>query len=190
MSSIQIKKGCIYYYGNPAGYVKEQTAVVDTMFQSEELQHWLSEKNITATWTDGIFEQISSGEKITELNENIEPLKKVRIWQLKPDSDFDLRFISLEESQKKFGEPKIENYETIYDGELSTNNLESIYTKFNIDHPQGYQGHSLSMSDVVELYDDENSSYYYVDRFGFEEIGFKQALSQIQEQNTVPSITM
>ncbi|HBF65738.1 MAG TPA: hypothetical protein DDW34_08355, partial [Clostridium sp.] len=97
------------------------------------------------------------GEKLAELNGEIKPLKKVRIWQLRADSDFALRFISLKESQKKFGEPRIENYETVYDGELATNDLEGIYTKFNIDHPHGYEGHSLSMSDVVELYDDEGS---------------------------------
>lgn len=174
MNNIQIKKGCIYYYGNPAGYLKEQNAVVDIMFQKEELKQWLSEKNLSATWTDGVFERLSRGEKLAELNGEIKPLKKVRIWQLKADSDFDLRFISLEESQKKFGEPRIENYEIVYDGELATNDLEGIYTKFNIDHPHGYEGHSLSMSDVVELYDDEGSTFHYVDRMGFQEIGFKQ----------------
>ena len=180
MSNIQIKKGCIYYYGNPAGYVKEQIAMVDTMFQREDLKHWLSEKNLAVTWTDGVFERLSRGEKLAELNGEIKALKKVRIWQLKADSDFALRFISLEESQKKFGEPRIENYETVYDGELATNDLEGIYTKFNIDHPYGYEGHSLSMSDVVELYDDEGSVFHYVDQFGFKEIGFKQLKQDMQ----------
>jgi len=86
----------------------------------------------------------------------------------------------LEESQKKFGEPGIENYETVYDGELATNDLEGIYTKFNIDHPYGYEGHSLSMSDVVELYDDEGSIFHYVDRMGFQEISFKQLKQDMQ----------
>lgn len=180
MSNIQIKKGCIYFYGNPAGYVKEQIAVVDTMFQREELEEWLTKKNLSANWTDGVFERLSMGEKLAELNGEIKPLKKVRIWQLKADSDFALRFISLEESQKKFGEPRIENYETVYDGELATNDLEGIYTKFNIDHPYGYEGYSLSMSDVVELYDDEGRFFYYVDRIGFKEIGFKQHTQDMQ----------
>lgn len=188
MSNTQIKKGCLYYYGNPAGFVKEQTAIVDTMFQSEELQQWLSEKNITATWADGIFEQLSNGEKTIGINEEIKPLKKIRIWQLKPDSDFNLRFISLEECQKKFGEPNMENYETVYDGEFMTNDLEHIFTKLNINLPPGYQGHSLSMSDVVELYDDKDNNFFYVDSFDFKEISFERILSQ--EQNTAPTITM
>ena len=55
---------------------------------------------------------------------------------------------------------------------METNNLEALYTKFNIDHPPGYAGHSLSMSDVLELYDENGSNFFYCDRFGFQEIGF------------------
>jgi hypothetical protein len=38
------------------------------------------------------------------------------------------------------------------------------------------------MSDVVELYDDNGSEFYYVDRFGFKEINFEQQ-DQIQDIN-------
>ena len=30
--------------------------------------------------------------------------------------------------------------------------LEDIYTRFNIDHPKDFKGHSLSVSDVVVLH--------------------------------------
>ena len=97
----------------------------------------------------------------------------MRIWQLKPDSDFELRFRSYDEILKACGESSIQNYEAVYDGELETNDLEAIYTKFNVDHPDGFSGHSLSISDVVELYDDSGSEFHYVDRIGFKEIEFK-----------------
>ena len=64
------------------------------------------------------------------------------------------------------------DYQTVYDGEVETNDLEALYTKFNTAHPPGYAGHSLSMSDVLELYDENGSSFFYCDRFGFQEIGF------------------
>ncbi len=51
--------------------------------------------------------------------------------------------------------------------------MEEIYTKFNLNHPHGFTGHSLSISDVIELYDDNGSEFYYVDRFGFKEIDFE-----------------
>ncbi|MDO0825560.1 YodL domain-containing protein [Desulfosporosinus nitroreducens] len=40
-----------------------------------------------------------------------------------------------------------------------SNSLEAIYSKFNSNHPPGYTGHSLSISDVVELYDGEGSEF-------------------------------
>ena len=48
-----------------------------------------------------------------------------------------------------FGEPKSINYYVVFDGEIETNSLEEIYTKFNTEHPLGFKGHSLSMSDVM-----------------------------------------
>jgi hypothetical protein len=174
MSGIEMRNGSIVYYGNPAGYVKENKATVDRMFQSMEFEEWIAEKKFIPNWTDGVFERISKGEKISELQEDRKPLKNVRIWQLKVDSDFELRFRSYDEILKISGEPDLKNYEVVYDGELDTNDLESIYTKFNMDHPNGFRGHSLSISDVVELYDESGSEFHYVDRFGFQEIEFKE----------------
>lgn len=74
---------------------------------------------------------------------------------------------------EKFGELNMRDYETVYDGEVETNNLESIYVKFNVEHCKGFTGHSLSMSDVVELYEDTGSEFHYVDRFGFKQFNFK-----------------
>ncbi len=171
MSSIEMKKGCIVYYGNPAGYVKENIAIIDEMFRSKEFEKWLYEKGFNPTWKEGVFEKLSSGKKIEEFS--IKQLKNVRIWQLRSNSDFDLRFISYDEVLKSFGEPDKENYELVYDGEIESNDLESIYTKFNLNHPIGFTGHSLSMSDVVELYDSTGSEFHYVDRFGFKKINFE-----------------
>jgi hypothetical protein len=84
-----------------------------------------------------------------------------------------MRFIGYDEMAEKFGEPNMRDYDAVYDGEVETNDLESIYAKFNVEHPEGFTGHSLSMSDVVELYDEAGSKFHYVDRFGFKQIGFK-----------------
>ena len=158
MSGIEFKNGCIIYYGNPAGYLNEEEATVDKMFQSKEFEDWLADRNLEALWKDGVFERLSKGEQLTENSEGRVPLKNVRIWQLKPDSDYDLRFRAYDEIQNVYGEPCIRNYEAVYDGELDTNDLEAIYSKFNMDHPVGFKGHSLSISDVVELYDDSGSA--------------------------------
>ena len=48
--------------------------------------------------------------------------------------------------------------------------LEELYTKFNIDHPKGFRGHSMSVSDIVALKTDGTVSFHYVDRIGFVEL--------------------
>jgi hypothetical protein len=47
-------------------------------------------------------------------------------------------------------EVKPENYDQVYSGKLSsTDTLDSIYERFNLQHPDDFRGHSLSVSDVV-----------------------------------------
>lgn len=63
------------------------------------------------------------------------------------------------------------DYAFIYGGRLSgEETLDSLYGKFNLNHPAGYQGHSLSVSDVVVLQRDGKTKAYYVDSFGFTEL--------------------
>lgn len=182
MSSIELRNGCIFYYGNPAGYVEKDTATVDSMFQNDEFEKWIEQRKLTAKWTDGVFERLSKKGEILVYSETQIPLKDCRIWQLKSDVNPSYKFIGYEELKENFGEPSKENYEIVYDGETETNDLEAIYMKFNLNHPHGFTGHSLSMSDVVELYDSTGSEFHYIDRFGFKEIDFEQK-DQIQGMN-------
>lgn len=172
MPGIFLKNGLISYYGNPAGYTEKQKAVVDSIFRNDELSGWLKSRSLTPEWTDGVMERLLAGERMGGM-EAVTPLKNVRIWQLKPDVDILKKFISYEEMVRQFGEPSPEDYRIAYDGQLGTNDLEAIYARCNINHPPGYNGHSLSMSDVVELYDARGSEYHYCDRFGFEQISFE-----------------
>lgn len=69
-------------------------------------------------------------------------------------------------------------YDRVYDGKLDCNSLETIYEKFNIDHPADYKGRSLSVSDVVEIRESDtlNPSFYFVDSIGFKSISFDKSL--------------
>lgn len=44
--------------------------------------------------------------------------------------------------------------------------LDDIFARFNINRPQGFKGHSLSVSDLVEL----DGKKFYCDSFGWKEI--------------------
>ncbi len=172
MNGIQIKNNRILYYGNTAGYIEKDKAIVDPLFQNEELRSYLKEKKgLELEWRNGTYERLA--DERLDLEGNLQVLKKCRVHQLKPDVDVMMKFIGYDELMECFGEPDPENYQVVYDGEVETNDLEELYAKFNLDHPPGYEGHSLSMSDVVELYDDSGSSFHYVDRFGFKEVSFQ-----------------
>lgn len=85
------------------------------------------------------------------------------------------------------GRVPAEIYKAVFSGELdikvpqnSKNNmdqelagLERAYEIFNVSHPAGFQGRSMSTSDVVEIIrPGEESGFFFCDRFGFEEISF------------------
>lgn len=71
----------LIFYGNPVGYMKADTAVVDEMFRTDELNQYLSRMNLTPRWEDGIFDRLVSGEVTGE--EPVQLRKGCRIWQLK-----------------------------------------------------------------------------------------------------------
>ena len=84
-----------------------------------------------------------------------------------------MKFIGYDTLVTRFGEPDPQNYHMVYDGEIETNELERIYDKFDDGQEvPGYTGHSLSMSDVIELYDEEASEFYYVDYRDFKPVAF------------------
>ena len=42
-------------------------------------------------------------------------------------------------------------YDCVFSGEVNCDGLEDVFQKFNIDHPSGYKGRSLSVSDIIEV---------------------------------------
>ena len=63
------------------------------------------------------------------------------------------------------------NYDLIYTAELAPGtSLEDIYTRFNIDHPKDFKGHSLSVSDVVVLHQNGQDTAHYVDSSGYRQV--------------------
>ena len=94
------------------------------------------------------------------------------IYQLKDSAETrDIRFMDMDYLEKEGIPVSRENYTLVYTGELTEGmSLEDIYTKFNIDHPADFTGHSLSVSDVVVLHQDGENTSHYVDSVGYREI--------------------
>jgi hypothetical protein len=66
-----------------------------------------------------------------------------------------------------------QQYTKVYEGILpevadkqDSDYLEDLFTKFNLNHPDDYQGRSLSTSDVVIL----DETIYYCDNYGWKEV--------------------
>jgi len=60
------------------------------------------------------------------------------------------------------------DYRYVYGGRLSEQEtLESLFEKFNLNHPENYGGHSLSISDVVVIQRNKHAEAYYVDSIGY-----------------------
>ena len=53
---------------------------------------------------------------------------------------------------------------------LQEDTLDSLYEKFNLHHPEGYTGYSLSVSDIIVIRKGELTEAYYVDSIGFERL--------------------
>lgn len=100
------------------------------------------------------------------------PQDAVVIYQLKPgDETRDLRFEGFRSLKRAV---ERENYDAVYTGELPqmpkaglVDLLEMLYTKFNLNRPADFTGHSLSVSDVVAIRRDGQVSAHYVDTYGF-----------------------
>ena len=75
------------------------------------------------------------------------------------------------------------NYELVYTAPLVPGtSLDDIFTRFNIDHPKDFKGHSLSISDVVVLHQDGKDTAHYVDRGDFKQV--TEFLQEKQSQLT------
>ena len=91
------------------------------------------------------------------------------IYQLKRgDETRDFRFEPYDRLQATGHAVDRANYELIYTAPLTPDtSLEDIYTRFNIDHPADFKGHSLSVSDIVVLHRDGRDAAHYVDSIGY-----------------------
>ena len=104
------------------------------------------------------------------------------IYQLKSgDETLDYRVEPLDSIHRNGLSVKPENYELVYQAPLVPGvGLEDIYTRFNIDRPADFTGHSLSISDIVVLHENGRDTAHYCDRLGFSQV--PEFLNPVQEK--------
>ena len=93
------------------------------------------------------------------------------IYQLNDNAARDYHFRPLEELQEKGLAVNMGNYDKVYDAALTPDmSLGRIFEKFNFDRPEDFNGHSLSVSDVVVLHQNGTDTAYYVDSSTFVDV--------------------
>lgn len=114
------------------------------------------------------------------------------IYQLHDGDDLHyVRFEPLDRLRAAGGEVLKENYNLIYTSPLTVDGdtetcLHRIYHQFNMEHPEDFRGHSLSISDIVAIKRDGEVSCHYVDS-GF---GFTQVPDFLQPENYLKNTEM
>jgi hypothetical protein len=118
----------------------------------------------------------------------------IRVYQVNLDRDKDnVGFMGYDTLPRFQGapEPNPEIYDKVFEGSVDCASLEGIYTKLNIDHPTGYCGRSLSVSDIVEVMEapDTEPGFYFCDSFGFKSVPFNSAQTQ-EKSDTIKVVLL
>ena len=102
---------------------------------------------------------------------------KTRIYQIMPELDVQhIKFKGINTLRQHYGDSApAEIYCCVYDGDLQACDLEEIYMILNTSWPADYKGHSLSVSDIVELEDGcDGCNFFYCDMIGFQPVRFRK----------------
>ena len=112
---------------------------------------------------------------------------KIKLYQVHMERDTNrVAFTGYENLEKFQGSPEIDSkiYDKVFEGEVGCFTLEKLYQIFNTEHPTGYKGRSMSVSDVVEIVDGNTGKSYFnfCDSFGFQQVSFEPDKTQISER--------
>ena len=115
---------------------------------------------------------------------------KIRIFQINMGRDEKSEaFLGIDEREHVLNLTEINSsiYDCVFSGDVDCNGLEDVYQKFNIDHPDGYNGRSLSVSDVVEILESEDvdKGFYFCDSIGFSKVDFDPDEAEPFKENKI-----
>ena len=171
---------------------------------------WSSDKEIKELKASLETIRTTASELITEIEERLQALSQQReteqeqettaltepqpenifsIYQLKGgDETRDYRFEPLERLRELGLSVEKDNYDLVYSAPLADGEtLEDLFVRFNVERPEDFTGHSLSMSDVIVLRHGEQQSAHYLDRGGYTEIPeFLQQEQGIRQEAAQP----
>lgn len=127
--------------------------------------------------------------KIAEenLGATSQPRTHIAIYQLREDSSYEHFEASKSDSIDK------SNYYKVWEGYFPSRNLDSIYEYFNThNHPETYFGHSISVSDIIEIDKDafgDTKEYFYCEPIGYSKVKFSVETEPVQNTNHTSEVS-
>lgn len=119
--------------------------------------------------------ELMNSQEVTKKDHRV---TRFTIYQIPKGSTTDYEFMSWSFAKDHGFDKK--DYSSIYTDTINSVEhdyiLEKLFTIFNINRPADFKGHSLSVSDIVELVDYNEGTnnltikYYYCDSFGWQDI--------------------
>lgn len=107
----------------------------------------------------------------------------ISIYQINLERDTErVAFLGLDQLAKLYGKTAINGsiYEEVFFGDVEAATLEDVFGIFNLRHPEGYTGRSMSVSDVVEIIgDSEMRGCFFCDTVGFKKVEFTLGKEQL-----------
>lgn len=115
---------------------------------------------------------------------------RIKIFQMESsDRTYGKKFFGI---PKDGVDPSL--YKNVYYGDVEAESLEEVYSIFNDNRPYTFHGHSLSVSDIVQVCNENEdlvtpNGFYFVQDIGFEKIDFDASKAQEQEGMRVVYVT-
>lgn len=172
MEMFDRKENILYYFGNPAGVITEQRVIIDSLFAKKDFETFAEKESggLMIEVKEGVYRGLITGKDILSSKDEI----TYKVYQLKKDSPFTARFISLDERLNRgYGMPGKKDYDMVYEGISEDSNIDSIWEIFEMTMPQDYRGRPIAVSDVIEISDGREVHSYYLEPFGVKRIDFE-----------------
>lgn len=103
---------------------------------------------------------------------------KIKIFQINQQRDKNnIKFMDADYIREKVGYLTADIYDVVFSGEVDCKSLEGVYATFNRGiRPEGFSGHSLSVSDVVQIIDSKEyePGFYFCDSIGWQQLWIKE----------------
>ena len=182
-------------HGNPdnpeqAGQILAETenAILghDGIFGITEAEWEVHKEREVAAARQEKLEQ-DSAEKIDETLLLHGESRRFAIYQMDSGDEHTYQFMGIESAKSLGYTIDGKDYRMVYAAPwMPTITLDDIFERFNINSPNDFHGHSLSVSDVIVINRGAEITAYYVDSFGFQELPeFVQQRMNMLEHNSV-----